>query len=161
MGYKQIYKSEGFGGDFDFGIEINLAAPITESEHIRIATHKAVEIIEQAVTREFHANNSKSLERVGREKLELLNCFPEKPIYVEDIPNGYCNRACCEHLKWYRATTHVGHILIGWRKRVIEIDWSATKVRRVITEDSVTKSEIMVHAYGYEKAAEYLTELLK
>jgi len=60
---------------------------------------------------------------------------------------------------WWLVKTPAGLIEIGWRKRVIEINWSDTNVKAVITKDDVTKSETMVHAHTKEKALEYLTEL--
>lgn len=61
---------------------------------------------------------------------------------------------------WWLVKTPAGLIEIGWRKRVISINWEGAKaVRAVVTEDDVTKSEQLVHAYSYAKAVEYLTEL--
>lgn len=60
---------------------------------------------------------------------------------------------------WWLAITQHGPIVIGWRKRVINIDWSDTPLRHTVTEDDVTKSETMVHAYSYPKAMEYLWNL--
>ncbi len=60
---------------------------------------------------------------------------------------------------WYLFITEIGHIVVGWRKRVLNVDWSETKVRKIVTEDQVTKAEDMVHAYSYLKLAEYLTAL--
>lgn len=82
----------------------------------------------------------------------------------------------------YRATrpswlvkTPFGLIELNLRKRVVEIDWSDTPYRAVvvpckdpaytsadpnsITDDSVTKSSVIVHAYDLIKAAEYLGAL--
>jgi hypothetical protein len=61
---------------------------------------------------------------------------------------------------WWLFLTDRGLIMIGWRKRVINIDWSATPIRKIVTGDNVTKSTDMVHAYSEEKALEYLKELL-
>lgn len=47
-------------------------------------------------------------------------------------------------------------IRLGWRKRVLEIDWSDTPVRGEVTSDEVTKADMMVHAWSYEKAIGYL-----
>ncbi len=55
----------------------------------------------------------------------------------------------------------IGLIEIGWRKRVINIDWSETAVRASVTDDDVTKSETMVHAWSDTKALEYLKALAK
>jgi hypothetical protein len=49
-----------------------------------------------------------------------------------------------------------GVITIGWRKRVICIDWSMTNRRGIITEDDVTKDDTQVHAWTMVKALEYL-----
>ncbi len=50
-------------------------------------------------------------------------------------------------------------ILKSWRKRVISINWEATTIRTIVTDDEVTKGEDHVHAYGTLKAVEYLTTL--
>lgn len=60
---------------------------------------------------------------------------------------------------WWLFQTPLGLIRIGRRKRVIEIDWSATKIRAVVTDEGVTKDETMVHAWGVEKAVTYLRSL--
>jgi len=72
---------------------------------------------------------------------------------------------------WWLIKTKYGLIEIGWRKRVINIDWSDTGYRSgvskfadgrdidVLTKDDVTKDESMVHAYGYAKAVQYLSSL--
>jgi hypothetical protein len=60
---------------------------------------------------------------------------------------------------WWLVKTPDGMIAIGWRKRVIQIDWADTPIRMTVTEDDVTKSETMVHAYSYGKALEYLAAL--
>lgn len=60
---------------------------------------------------------------------------------------------------WWFVKTSVGWIEIGWRKKVIAIDWSDTQVKAVVTSDDVTKSDFDVHAWGIEKALEYLQAL--
>lgn len=55
--------------------------------------------------------------------------------------------------------TPAGLIVIGWRKRVINIDWHDTPIRKIITEDPNTKSETMVHAWNNQEALKYLTAL--
>jgi hypothetical protein len=62
---------------------------------------------------------------------------------------------------WWLVKTHIGMIMIGWRKRVISIDWSGTGIRTTVTTDEVTKDENGVHAYSTLKAAEYLTALFE
>lgn len=161
MEYTNIHKSEGFGAPFSFGIKIDISAPITNSAHIRGVSRIAAEMIEQAVIREFYRTDKESQERAEFTKRELIECFPTEPIFVKEIPNGYCSRACCEHKKWLSVATKIGMVKIGWRKRVINIDWSETDVRRVISSDDVTKDNTMIHAWGTAKAKEYLAELLE
>lgn len=64
-----------------------------------------------------------------------------------------------------------GKLRLHWRKRVLEINWSETILRfpqadqfgrddiqtdKVFTYDDVTQSDVMVHAYSYGKAVDYL-----
>lgn len=60
---------------------------------------------------------------------------------------------------WWLIKTPFGLIEIGWRKRVISIDWSDTAARVVVTSDEVTKDRTSVHAWSEEKALEYLKAL--
>ncbi len=60
---------------------------------------------------------------------------------------------------WWLFETDIGLIQIGWRKRVINIDWEATSIRIVVTEDDVTKDDAHVHAWSVEKAITYLRAL--
>jgi hypothetical protein len=69
-------------------------------------------------------------------------------------PKGYLETVASN--PWWLVQTELGLVKIGWRKRVINIDWSATPLRTTITEDDVTKSATMVHAWNEEKAVEYL-----
>jgi len=81
-----------------------------------------------------------------------------------ELPNQYWPEAYVEERKscpWWLIKTPKGLIEIGWRKRVISIDWSDTGIRKEITEDEVTKCETGVHAWGYEKALTYLKELAR
>ncbi len=60
---------------------------------------------------------------------------------------------------WWFVKTEIGWIEIGWRKRVIAIDWTETPVRSMLTQDEVTQDVNCVHAWSEEKALEYLKAL--
>jgi hypothetical protein len=77
------------------------------------------------------------------------------------LPNGYYKDDPEANKKspWWLVKTSAGLVEIGWRKRVIAIDWSDTSIRELITADDVTKDETMVHAWGSLKAVEYLQRL--
>jgi hypothetical protein len=85
--------------------------------------------------------------------------------YSDVIPvqNGYCSQECCAGKPWFLFRTEFGCIQIGWRKRVIKIDWSDTPFRggREVTNDDVTMDDTYVHAWGYGKAVQYLDTLLQ
>ena len=81
-------------------------------------------------------------------KWELVNQYWPKS-YVERIQNS----------PWWLVKTELGLIRIGWRKRVMSIDWSDTEIRKIVTEHDVTKSEEGVHASSSLMAVEYLIAL--
>lgn len=94
-------------------------------------------------------------------------------------PNRYWPEAYHPVEPWCLARTHLGTIEIGWRKRVIAIDWSDIVARRVkgkqypdrdaisqaldahvlFPGEDVTKDGAHIHAWGNEKAVEYLTKI--
>ena len=60
---------------------------------------------------------------------------------------------------WWLLLTEIGLVQIGWRKRVLHIQWDQCAFRGLVTEENVTKAETYVHAYSVEKAIEYLRTL--
>ena len=54
----------------------------------------------------------------------------------------------------------MGLIEIGWRKRVISINWEDTGIKCDIPDD-VTKTEFSAHAWSYHDAIKYLDLLRK
>jgi len=80
------------------------------------------------------------------------------------IPNEYCPKSCncqiCNSRPWWLLEfENCGEIKIGWRKRVIQIDWSATGHKldpNKITGLDLTKESTYIHAYGYAQAMEFL-----
>ncbi len=58
---------------------------------------------------------------------------------------------------WWFVKTAAGWVEIGWRRRVISINWSDTPVRKIVTEDNVTKDEEGVHAWDIATALKYLS----
>jgi hypothetical protein len=77
---------------------------------------------------------------------------------IKALRNSY-NPVSHPEKSWWFVKTKRGWIEIGWRKRVISIDWSDTDIRQIITDDDVTKNTEFVHAWGPGKAIEYLRAL--
>lgn len=78
------------------------------------------------------------------------------------LENQYWPRSYVElrvNRPWWLVKTEMGLIEIGPRKRVIEINWEETRVRTIVTEASITKSETMVHAYNHGDVITYLQAL--
>lgn len=101
-------------------------------------------------------------------KDEALSLFTLAGFTVKDIHklfNGYwpdCTDYAEEIRKnpWWLIITPDGEwIKVGWRKRVIEINWAGTKFRGSVTKNPVTQTDSLVHAYTSAKAVEYLTTL--
>ena len=97
----------------------------------------------------------------------LLACFADAgltPVFSESVPNEYWPDAR-DRLRspWLLVTTRLGHVKIGWRKSVIQIDWSRTVVeangRELFPETKNTVGDRHVHAWSLPEAAEMLRRL--
>jgi len=97
--------------------------------------------------------------RFENERKQIKSLF-DSPIYMEPIPNGYCPHPCCIHKPWFNVTTEIGPIKIGWRKKVISIDWSRTTQKKSADElfpnEDVTKIGQSIDAWGEDAARAYL-----
>lgn len=168
MKYISVSKTESHGSQ-SIGIEILVAhdRALTENECYDIQ-QKSKEI-QEIILEKTISLDPKAIASAAAERAQLVGLFSE-PIFVEEIPNGYCSQYCCKHLPWFVVTTKVGRIKIGWRKRVINIDWSETTCKipggvLFPTEES-TKGEkgennpYYIHAWTIDKAKEYIECIL-
>lgn len=95
-----------------------------------------------------------------REIRMLLNLAGYRAIRLRPAPNRYGPESY--YGPWFRVTTEKGHVLvIGWRRRVIAIDWSATGRNLLHLFDDVrdTKGKHYIHAWLYEQAVDYLKRI--
>jgi hypothetical protein len=98
--------------------------------------------------------------RARNEREDFLKIFADAGmpnVILNETPNEYDPYEGCA--PWFIARLPFGDIKIGWRKRVINIDWSATKrdLTALFEGEDVTKGTYYIHAYGPHKAMEYLT----
>lgn len=127
-------------------------------------------------------------ERAAKTKADFAKAFADAglgPIFMEEIPNGYWPESdpYGKFDPWFKVATPIGYVKIGWRKRVINIDWSGTVLRSLVkneydyydlprlpsgkelfqfaldNNETTTVDDHYVHAYGYEKATAYLKVL--
>jgi hypothetical protein len=108
--------------------------------------------------------------RVQREEMEKVFAdagFPK--VNLLTIPNEYwgVNRetgtAPYYADPWYLAQVDDKvPIKIGWRKRVLNIDWSESKkdLSEMFVSENVTKDATLIHAWSYAKASEYLSKII-
>lgn len=96
---------------------------------------------------------------------------------LASIPNEYWKDD--EFGPWVELKTHMGSIKIGWRKRVINLDWSDIVERKLkgalyerrehirnyfdsetlFKDEDVTKGKYYIHAWGHDKLVTYLQTL--
>jgi len=79
---------------------------------------------------------------------------------LEAVPNGYCPCEVCG--PWFRVHTALGAFTVGWRKRVISVEWPDVlrDLLPLFEEEEVTKDARSIHAWGKEKAKDYLRRIL-
>lgn len=162
---KQLaYSETSFGKYNSFAIQIfiDIERELSDDEGFMIGEY-ATEIKEKVLEKSNSLNPKCKLE-AEKEKNDIISLFKGKDIFVEEIPNEYCSRYCCKHLPWFIVTTKKGRIKIGWRKRVIEINWLGSTIEQssqsLFPNEDVTRFDQTIHAWSLEKAEEYINKLL-
>ena len=143
-------KMENRGGDIGSNISCTFRKCSCGINAVFYTTREKYNLQFKAVHEDQSAYDSET-----RDKLESL--FKLAGIKIEklwDIKNGYTGGKA----DWLLVKTPFGMITIGWRKRVIAIDWSDTQIKMIVKDD-VTKGEYDCHAWSYAKALDYLEEL--
>ena len=105
------------------------------------------------------------IDKFTRQLMSML--YKESDYQFELLPNGYCSQDCCSHIPWFLFHTIDGDIKIGWRKRVISIEWQENykpfDMNELFGTENVTKWEEGgkrgIHAWGKDPALEYLIKV--
>jgi len=163
---KKAYSYQGMGGicgNFKMEIYIDMEREINSNDDMVIM--EFADKMRSGILAETILLNPKITEEAKEEKEKLIALFGDKKIFVSEIPNGYNSTSSYySRFPWFMVTTEKGRIKIGWRKRVIEIDWSESiipdEAEDLFAFEDVTKGEKYIHAWGYEKAKEYIDKLL-
>jgi hypothetical protein len=158
--FQSVSKIEGYGS-LSIGVNLSVAGiETTEEEQNMIYSH-VNEIYRQLYF--LREKNDPDSIRANAQTIEQLKaCFP-CVIYAEVVPNEYWGKSQ-PNQDWLMVTTNRGRIKIGWRKRVINIDWTGsdikTEAEKLFPDEQVTKDKRLIHAWGYEKAKEYISVIL-
>lgn len=102
------------------------------------------------------------LRRMYRDQIErIYQAACVTPIYIEELPNRYSPEEY--NRPWYRVTSSIGHIVLGWRRHVMNVDWEHTVVRlkgeELFAGEGTTCGDTFIHARGEENAARYVRRL--
>lgn len=157
MNYQQTAKCESAS----LGVKADVALSNMTEKEKQIVSHM-VQDCYHALIMERINNDPVNIENGKKEEESLKACFP-CPIYVKKAENPYFK----DYTNKPRliVTTHKGPISIHWRKRVIEIDWNESDVKtssmEIFPDEDVTRGVKLIHAWGYQKAAEYIKKILE
>lgn len=158
--YVPVHQSETFGEVGGFGIKVLVATTkpnsiqaLKNSDILYRAVNSAVDEMRAHV---LATDPNVAVER-EHEKNQLLSLFPSK-IFVEETPNQYAPDAWwTRNRPWFVVTTEIGRFVVGWRKRVIHIDWSGTlckmSAEKLFSDMEVTKGDQFIHAWSLVDAA--------
>lgn len=111
--------------------------------------------------REIHNLKRFKPEVRAANKADLISLF-KCPIWVKEIENGYSK----DHVNspWLDVYTKIGPITIGWRSSVISIDWEGsdnkTPADELFPNEQCTKYGRLIHAWGLEKARDYIGRIV-
>jgi hypothetical protein len=158
------YSCQGVDKKYSLNIEVLLDIPreLTKADELNLMT--SVEKLVKAFHEETAKDDKELKERAQKEKEEILKLFGDRKIFVKETPNEYCDCYICKQLPWFVVVTDKGAVKIGWRKRVININWDQSGINSTAEElfkdEQTTKFDKTIHAWGYEKAKEYLDKIL-
>lgn len=95
------------------------------------------------------------------ERTSFAKIFSDAGVEVlkwSDTANEYCQ--CNKCRTWMLAKTKFGTFKIGWRKRVINIEFDGgINLKDLFADQDVTKGKDFIHAWGVEKATEYVGKI--
>jgi hypothetical protein len=191
-GYSLVRAEEGWGSKGNFGLKIFVKDSERDKIDIPVNRHgkkekfdtdgdwkvidDAARILKAGLRAQTERLKPDFEEKKAENKKYYAGLFEKAgitAIYMQELPNGYCpeeGKWCCLTQPWFKVTTPFGHIKIGWRKSVINLDWSESDIKKsgadLFPNEDVTKggqysddNTQFIHCWGPEKAIEYLKKL--
>ena len=170
QGWHVLHSQESWGSEH-LGVVILIRSPVKPSRDTELMGYRMGGNISNQIEKDVIYARPDFEGKREKEKVDLLGCFGDAPIYAEEIPNGYLgeNSPYALSSPWFKVTTPIGHFTIGWRKRVLEISWKETQVKATAEElfpdETVTKFEQTIHAWPtsddhYANAKKYIAKVL-
>lgn len=157
--YKPVAGVESYG-KYALGVKISVHAGHELSEQEKSEFRHVCDQLMAVLYHGSVAADPEAMSRIRKEKETLLSLFPG--CGHKEIPNEYGKDP---NRPWFNVFTPKGTVKIGWRKRVINIDWSQTIVAaggdELFPNEDVTKGNHYIHAWSYEKAKEYIDTILQ
>ncbi len=114
--------------------------------------------------------NYRKLTEIDKFTRRLMSQIYKATDYTfELLPNGYWHRDDYSYIPWFLFHTIDGDIKMGWRKRVISIEWQKNfkpfDMEELFGSENVTKWEDGgirgIHAWGRDKAYDYIKKVLE
>ena len=167
---KILSGSESYGGNHSCHLKVminsNKYDALTEETQndLGYEATKFIEAMRNRIELEYAKQHYQKERQENIEKMkELFHKAGFELVYSTIIDNQYSSHPVYYPSPWLEVTTAKGPIIIGWRKRVINIDWSKSDITQsaedLFPKEDVTKGDQSIHAWGYEKAVDYLSEL--
>ena len=160
------YETGSNHGYYKFYINIQGDLNVTESssEGLKSILSDASYDLQRKI-QEYIIRNDPGAVKSREEVITKLKSLFKSPVYSKEVPNEYWNSDAMSYKSpWLMVTTKHGLIRVGWRKRVIEIDWSTSDIKstaqELFPEENVTKNGRLIHAWSYNDADRYLDRIL-
>ena len=153
-----------------FGLAILVKMPDGEEvdEALKSTIKDAQYKLYDEIVLSSHKNNPDTIQQDKKIAEKLKSLFQE-PIFVEKVPNEYSKFGS----PWLVVTTKIGRFKVGYRSKVIHIDWSDTKAEtgtgyELFRDEGVTcggqyeydADKWYVHAWSLEKGREYIQKII-
>lgn len=163
-------KVGSYGSFLNHGLDVEIIVKHTDAvskDKMSGLLTTCLDLVHQDVCK-YIAMQDKDLIENSKKTIDNLKSLFDNPIYVKEIPNEYYNKYSYLAVPWLLVTTTKGIIKIGWRSKVINIDWSESDVlstaEDLFPDENVTKGDYTnwryIHAWGYDKAREYISKIL-
>lgn len=160
MIWKEAARHES-GDDYGVKVLVKCGRDLTEKEESELG--RFADKLIKDMRMQTAMDDPKTAEMRQEMKRRIAELFNGRAIFLKEIANEYCREACCVGSPWFLVTSDIGVIKVGWRRRVLVIDWIDSivgeKAEELFPAEDVTKEGWMIHAWGYEKAKEYLAFL--